>query len=215
MNRKLKVIVVEDHESMREGLKFIVSGSDQFECVDAVATAEACLQAVKTVTPDIVMMDINLPGMSGIECTARLVNDFPDIKVLICTVHEDEDKIFKALAAGAGGYILKKSTPQQMIEALNELNEGGAPVSSRVARKMFDFFQQNQKSKPKHETLSERELEVLSLLSSGYRNKEISEKLFLSIPTIKSHLYNIYRKLHVQSRIAAVNVYNQMRGIGK
>jgi DNA-binding NarL/FixJ family response regulator len=211
----LPVLIIEDHEGMRDGLRFIVSGSGKYECADAVATAEAGLKAIRQLQPGIVMMDLNLPTMSGIECTQKITAEFPGIKVLVCTVHEDEDKIFRALAAGASGYILKKSTPAQIIEALDELCEGGSPISSRVARKMVDFFQQNKKSVQMDESLTERELDVLSLLASGFRNKEIGEKLFLSVPTVKSHLYNIYRKLHVQSRIAAVKMFNQMRGFDK
>jgi DNA-binding NarL/FixJ family response regulator len=167
---------------------------------------------MKTHPVDMVLMDINLPGKSGIECTSLIRDEYPEVRVLICTVFEDDDKIFRALAAGAGGYILKKSSSHQILEAMDELMLGGAPISSPVARRMVDFFQQNSKKFEPDEKLTERELEILNLLSQGHRNKEIGEKLFISIPTVKTHIYNIYRKLHVQSRIAAVNAFNSMRG---
>ena len=207
-----KVFIIEDHESMRNGLSFIVDSSGKYECIGAAPTAEIGFPAIKRSRPDIVLMDINLPGKSGIECTALLKAEFPDIRVLICTVLEDDDKIFRALAAGASGYILKKSSPQQIIESMDEMMLGGSPISSSVARKMVDFFQNNSKKFELDEKLTDRELEILNLLTLGYRNKEIGEKLFISIPTVKTHIYNIYRKLHVQSRIAAVNVFNGMRG---
>jgi DNA-binding NarL/FixJ family response regulator len=207
----VKVLVIEDHESMRNGLTFIVESSDKYECVGAVATAEAGLKFVRENQPGIILMDINLPGKSGIECTSIIKSEFPDIQILICTVSEDSERIFKALAAGASGYLLKKSTPQQILEAMNDLVLGGSPISSSVARKMVDFFQQNTHQSDLPENLTNRELEILNMLSQGFRNKEIGDKLFISLPTVKSHIYNIYQKLHVQSRIAAVNLYNNMK----
>jgi|SRR5688572_28286469 len=207
-----KVLIIEDHESMRNGLAFIVDSSEKFECIGAFASAEAGYAYMKSHQPDIVLMDINLPGKNGIDCTLQIRDEYPEVRVLICTVMEDDDKIFRALAAGASGYILKKSTPQQIVEAMDELILGGSPISSRIARKMVDFFQQNNKKLELDEKLTDRELEILNLLSLGYRNKEIGDKLFISIPTVKTHIYNIYKKLHVQSRIAAINVFNNMRG---
>jgi DNA-binding NarL/FixJ family response regulator len=209
-----KVLIIEDHESMRNGLSFIVESSDKYECIGAASTAELGLKMVRAAQPDIILMDINLPGKSGIECTALVKSEFPDIQILICTVSEDSEKIFKALAAGASGYLLKKSTPQQILEAMNDLVLGGSPISSSVARKMVDFFQHNTQQTDIPENLTNRELEILNMLSKGFRNKEIGDKLFISLPTVKSHIYNIYQKLHVQSRIAAVNLYNTMK-VGK
>lgn len=209
------VLIIEDHDSMRNGLSFIVDSSGKFKCVGAFSNAEAALSYMRNHPVDMVLMDINLPGKSGIECTAMIRDEYPEVRVLICTVFEDDDKIFRALAAGASGYILKKSSSHQILEAMDELMLGGSPISSSVARRMVDFFQQNSKKFEPDEKLTERELEILNLLSQGHRNKEIGERLFISIPTVKTHIYNIYRKLHVQSRIAAVNVFNQMRGLGK
>ncbi len=208
-----KVIIIEDHDSMRNGLSFIVDSSEKFKTTGSFGTAESALVFMKSNPVDIVLMDINLPGKSGIECTEIIRDEYPDVKVLICTVFEDDDKIFRALAAGACGYILKKSSSQQILEAMDELMLGGSPISSTVARRMVDFFQQNSRKFEPDEKLTERELEILNLLSQGFRNKEIGEKLFISIPTVKTHIYNIYRKLHVQSRIAAVNAFNNMRGL--
>ncbi len=206
-----KVLIIEDHESMRNGLSFIVSSSNKYECIGAVATAELGLQFVKKQKPDIILMDINLPGKSGIECTEMINIEYPEIQILICTVLEDSDKIFKALAAGAKGYILKKSSPQQILDAMNELMLGGSPISSSVARKMVDFFQKTTTASSLPGNLTGRELEILNMLSQGFRNKEIAEKCFISLPTVKSHIYNIYQKLHVQSRIAAVNIFNNVK----
>ena len=208
----VNVFIIEDHESMRNGLSFIVDASEKYKCIGTAASAETGLKAIRNNPPDIVLMDINLPGKSGIDCTSELLSEFPKMRILICTVLEDDDKIFRALAAGASGYILKKSSPQQIIESMDEMMLGGSPISSRVARKMVDFFQQNNKKVELEEKLTDRELEILQLLTLGFRNKEIGDKLFISIPTVKTHIYNIYRKLHVQSRIAAVNVFNSMRG---
>jgi len=206
-----KVLIVEDHESMRNGLSYIVASSDKYECIGACATGEAAINFLKSNRPDIILMDINLPGKSGIECTSLINTEFPDIQILICTVSDDSEKIFKALAAGANGYLLKKSTPQQILEAMNELVLGGSPISSSVARKMVDFFKQNTQQTDIPENLTARELEILNMLSLGFRNKEIAEKLFISLPTVKSHIYNIYQKLHVQSRVAAVNLFQNMK----
>jgi DNA-binding NarL/FixJ family response regulator len=154
--------------------------------------------------PDVVLMDIHLPGMSGIECTALLKKARNDLQVIMLTVYEDSDKIFKALRAGASGYLLKRTEPSQLLSAIKEIKEGGAPMTSEIARKVVEAFQAQEGSVPAAEALSRREKEILEMLCAGFANKEIADKLSLSIETVRGHLKHIYDKLHVQSRTQAV-----------
>lgn len=149
-------------------------------------------------------MDIHLPGMSGIECTALLKKARNDLQVIMLTVYEDSDRIFKALKAGASGYLLKRTEPAQLLAAIKEIKEGGAPMTSEIARKVVDAFQSQGESTSPAESLSKREKEILEMLCAGFANKEIADKLSLSIETVRGHLKHIYDKLHVQSRTQAV-----------
>ena len=152
-------------------------------------------------------MDIQLPKMSGIECVENLKEKSPDLQIMMLTVYEDNEQVFKSLAAGATGYILKRTPPAELLEAIRELHEGGSPMSDQIARKVVQTFQQIGKSSKETENLSERETEILSYLAKGYQDKEIAEKFFLSVKTIRTHLRNIYKKLHVHSRTEAVLKY--------
>jgi DNA-binding NarL/FixJ family response regulator len=152
-------------------------------------------------------MDIQLPRMSGIECVEKLKVQNPDIQVMMLTVYEDDEKVFKSILAGASGYILKRTPPAELLEAIRELHEGGSPMSDQIARKVVQAFQQMGKSSKETENLSSREMEILSYLARGYNDKEIADKLFLSIKTVRTHLRNIYKKLHVRSRTEAVLKY--------
>ncbi|HMT27939.1 MAG TPA: response regulator transcription factor [Bacteroidia bacterium] len=211
--KKPGVLIVEDHENIRDGLMYMINSAENLNCLGAVSSGEAALKFVEQHKPDIVLMDINLPGMSGIECTKIIKAAHPDILVMMCTVYEDDEKIFKALSVGASGYILKKSSSDELLDAINQLMNGGAPMSSQIARKVVNYFHSTTATMNDSEGITEREVEILTLLANGFRNKEIADKLFISLHTVKSHIYNIYQKLHVQSRIEAVNKFRGMNNV--
>lgn len=203
----IKVAIVEDNERVREGLKVLIDGSDGFRCTEAYESAEDALRKLPAYNPDVVLMDIRLPKMSGIECVEKLKEKLPDLEVMMLTVYEDDELVFKSLVAGATGYILKRTPPAQLLEAIKELHEGGSPMSDQIARKVVQAFQQMGKSSKETENLSDRELEILSYLAKGYHDQEIADKFFLSVKTVRTHLRNIYKKLHVRSRTEAVLKY--------
>lgn len=200
----IRVAVVEDQPDINEGLNYLIRLSDGFESA-AYLNAEDAIKGISERPVDIVLMDINLPKMNGIECTRILKRKYPRLQIMMCTIYEDDENVFKAIAAGASGYILKRTGPSRLIEALRDLYNGGAPMSSQIARKVINAMQQIQKSVKEESVLSEREKEVLELLAKGFRNKEVADKLCISISTVKSHVHKIYEKLHVTSRIEAVN----------
>jgi DNA-binding NarL/FixJ family response regulator len=203
----IKVAIVEDNEKIREGLAALIDGSEGFQCSAAYETAEEALRHLPAYHPDVVLMDIQLPKMSGIECVARLKDHNSDTQFMMLTVYEDDEKVFKSILAGATGYILKRTPPAELLEAIRNLHEGGSPMTDQIARKVVQAFQQMGKSSKETENLSERELEILAYLSKGYQDKEIADHFFLSIKTVRTHLRNIYQKLHVRSRTEAVLMY--------
>jgi len=203
----INVAIVEDNDKIRDGLSLLIDGSEGFNCVAAYSNAEDALKFLPGQKPDVVLMDIQLPKMSGIECVENLIEKSPDLQIMMLTVYEDNEQVFKSLAAGATGYILKRTPPAELLEAIRELHEGGSPMSDQIARKVVQTFQQIGKSSKETENLSERETEILSYLAKGYQDKEIAEKFFLSVKTIRTHLRNIYKKLHVHSRTEAVLKY--------
>jgi DNA-binding NarL/FixJ family response regulator len=203
----IKVAIVEDNDKIREGLAVLIDGSPSFACVAMYANAEDALEYLPRKKPDVVLMDIGLPKMSGIECVEELKKRAPEIQVMMLTVYEDDDRIFKSLVAGASGYILKNTMPAELFEAIKDIHNGGSPMSNLIARKVVHSFQQMGTSSKELENLSERETEVLSYVAKGYQDKEIAEKFFLSVETIRKHLRNIYQKLHVRSRTEAVLKY--------
>ncbi|MGD8307410.1 MAG: response regulator transcription factor [Ignavibacteria bacterium] len=203
----INVAIVEDNDKIRDGLSMLIDGSEGFKCKAVYSNAEDALKKIPGQEIDVVLMDIQLPGMSGIECVEKLkaVNLKPEIMML--TVYEDEEQIFKSIVAGATGYVLKKTPPAELLAAIRELYDGGSPMSDQIARKVVVAFQQMGKSDNETENLSERENEILSYLAKGYHDKEIADKLFLSVKTVRTHLRNIYKKLHVRSRTEAVLKY--------
>ena len=207
----IRITIIEDHEFIRKGLEYILSASGEFELAGSFSTAEEALDHFKNVAPDIILMDINLPGMSGIECTRIVKSQYPEALVMMCTVYEDDEKIFRALSAGASGYVLKNIPPEQFVDSIKELVKGGSPMSSQIARKVVNYLQHVLPDDDGMASLSDREREVIDLLASGYRNKEIAEKLFISLSTVKSHIYKIYEKLHVSSRVEALNKINKIK----
>jgi DNA-binding NarL/FixJ family response regulator len=202
---QIKVVIVEDDKEMREGLELIVSSHPKLECIAAFPTAEEALEQIQSVIPDIVLMDIHLPGISGIECIKQIKPALPLTQFMMCTVYEDNENVFDSLCAGATGYLLKNSPPGKITEAIIDLYHGGSPMSSTIARKVIRAFQPSVKQTTDIEKLTKREREMLDLLAKGYRYKEIADRLFISFDTVRTHIHHIYEKLQVQSRTEALN----------
>ena len=201
------VAIVEDNAEICEGLEHTLSHTPGFECVCACRNAETALRKIPKCTPDIVIMDIQLPGTSGIECTEKLKRLLPNLQILMFTVYEDHEQIFKALEAGASGYLLKSATPEELIDALRQIESGGAPMSGEIARKVIHSFHKKPAGTDEQERLTRREEEVLQLLAEGLAAKAIAQRLFISAGTVNNHLKHIYQKLHVRSRLEAVVKY--------
>ncbi len=208
----IKVAIIEDQEDMRNGLESLLNETADLACQAAFPNAEEALKHIPTLQPDVVICDIGLPRMNGIECVAHLKNLCPNTNFLMLTVFDSDDKVFEALKAGANGYILKREPSHKILEAIRDIHEGGAPMSSLIARKVMQSFQLAViKKKEVIETnISSRELEILDMLSQGFLNKEIADKLFIAVGTVKQHIYKIYKKLHVQNRVEAVNKYKHL-----
>jgi DNA-binding NarL/FixJ family response regulator len=210
--KDISVCIVDDNRDLRNALEEIIDMSDGFTCVGKLGTAQEAITQIPSLRPDVVLMDINLGSdETGIDCVKALKEKVPGTNFMMCTVYEENEKIFQALTAGASGYILKKTAPTQMLEAIRELYLGGAPMSSQIARKVVAAFQNNTKENSGTDqdlgTLSNREKEILQQLSKGLMYKEIAAELFISPETVRKHVYHIYEKLHVTNRIEAVNKF--------
>ena len=203
----IRVAIVEDDDWMRDSLVEQVAGSPQYLCVGRYANAQEALQHLPGQRPDVVLMDINLPGMSGIECVRRLKESLPETNILMLTVYEEPDKIFASLKAGASGYMLKRTPRQELMDAITHVHLGGSPMTGLIARKVVQFFKQLGQIPQQLEGLSAREREILGRLSDGASYKEIADELSLSIHTVRMHIRGVYRKLHVHSRGEAVAKY--------
>lgn len=206
----ISVAIVEDNNDIRYALEQIIEMADGYTLSGSCINGEESLKKIPLLNPNVVLMDINLGGINGIECVKALKKEYPEILFMMCTVYEEDEKIFEALSAGASGYILKKTTPAKLIEAIKELHEGGAPMSSQIARKVVAAFQNKPAATAAHDSLdalSKREKEILEMLSKGLLYKEISDQLFISAETVRKHVYHIYEKLHVGNRIEAVNKF--------
>jgi len=200
---KTPVAVVEDSHTTRDALKTIIDLEPDLECVVTCSTGEEALKILPKISPAIVIMDIQLPGMSGIECVKRLRESLPDVLIVMVTVYEDPVRIFSALRAGANGYLLKRSTPEEMIAAIREVRRGGGAMSGGVAMKVIQFFSEQEQKSEELSSLSRRESEVLELLSSGMCNKDIANRLGVTVEAVRWHLRSIYSKLHVHNRTEA------------
>lgn len=200
----ITVAIVEDNQGTRESLAKLLGRSPGLQCLYACATAEEALQRIPRERPDVALVDINLPGMSGIECVAELKRRMPDLQVLMLTTYEESDLIFNSLRAGANGYLLKNMPPDELVQAVEQVQAGGAPMSIRIARKVVDHFHQIKAGSAEVEKLSTREHQILSLLAKGLHYKEISDRLGISLSTVRTHIHAVYQKLHVQSRTEAV-----------
>lgn len=202
----IRVAIVEDTDDIRNGLSMIINGTAGFTCEHIFPNAEDALLNIPKDKPDVVLMDIDLPGMNGISCIEALKELCPTTQFMMLTVYEDDDKIFRSLQAGATGYLLKKTSPIQLLDSIKDLYNGGSPMNTQIARRVVASFQKIAPPKIQHtDGLTKREFELLELLSKGYRYKDISEKLFISTDTVRTHIRNIYVKLQVRSKIEAIN----------
>jgi DNA-binding NarL/FixJ family response regulator len=199
----IKIGIVEDNRTTREGLATIINLAPGYRCVCSCVTAEEALKTLPAHQPDVVLMDIQLPGMSGVECAAQLKELLPAVQIIMVTVYEDPDRIFRALRAGASGYLLKRAAPEQVMNAIKEVQQGGVPMSGEIARKVIAYFQEQTVNTADVSKLSAREREVLELVVHGFSNKEIADRLRVTVEAIRWHLKNIYNKLHVHSRTEA------------
>jgi DNA-binding NarL/FixJ family response regulator len=198
-----KIAIVEDNKVIRESLTEFVHADPECRCVCACATAEEALKVFPKHEPEIVLMDIQLPNMSGIDCIAQLKQILPSVQIIMVTVYEDTERIFKALRMGACGYLLKRCAPEELISAIREVRQGGAPMSREIARKVIASFQEPATAATEVEDLTAREREILELLASGFPNKEIADRVGLTDGTVRWHLRHVYNKLHVRSRTEA------------
>jgi len=204
---KIRVVIVEDLEEVIEGLSAFIKKDNALQLIAAFRTAEAAALELPILKPDLVIMDINLPGMTGIECVRQVKKLVPEIQFMMFTVYENNDQVFDALKAGASGYLLKKTAPLQIIESIKELHAGGSPMSAAIARKLVSVFNEQNVTTPVRQdsVLSPREKEVLELVAKGLLYKEISDQLGISFHTVRQHIGKIYEKLHVHNKTEAIN----------
>jgi DNA-binding NarL/FixJ family response regulator len=202
----IRVVIIEDLANYRNALQVLLNGSEGFECTAAFENAEAAIKKIPELQPDIALVDINLPGINGIELVKFIRKESPSTLCMMCTAYDEDEKVFKALEAGAHGYILKSTPPSKLLEAIIDLKNGGSPMSNEIARKVVMVF--NKKPNPELEQLSPRENEILELLVQGLLYKEIAIRLVISIETVKRHCFNIYQKLHVSNRSEAIHKYH-------
>lgn len=199
----ISVSIVEDLPEIRNSLERLVKEQPDMLLLSVSSNAEDAMPELIRTQPSIVIMDINMPGMNGIDCISTIKNNCPDTQFMIFTIYENDEKIFDALAAGASGYLLKKTPSDKILEAIKELYNGGSPMSTPIARKVINHFKETQS--PVHESLTNKENEILNLLSKGFLYKEIAAKLSISVGTVTQHIHHIYEKLHVSNRTEAIN----------
>jgi DNA-binding NarL/FixJ family response regulator len=200
----INVSIIEDQEPLRNTLSRVLNRADGFKCISTYANAEDALADLPEKKPDVVLCDINLPGMNGVECVRKLKQTAPEIQVVMLTVYEDTENIFAALAAGASGYLLKRTSSAELLESIREVKRGGSPMTAHIARKVVQSFQKPAATNEPTEDLSPREREVLDCLSQGFLYKEIAEKLGISYETVHTYIRRIYEKLQVRTRTEAV-----------
>jgi DNA-binding NarL/FixJ family response regulator len=201
----IQVGIVEDNPGLRNSLSLIIDSESGYECAWTCSSAEEVRACLKRCVPQVILMDLHLPGQSGIECVRSLRHDWPKIQVIMLTIEDNIQRVYAALAAGAVGYLVKNVTPAKLLEAIKEVSQGGSPMSSQIARMLVRSFEEP--GQPTESALSPREAEVLQKVSRGYRSKEIAADLNISSQTVETHLRNIYQKLQVRSRAEAVMKY--------
>ena len=201
------VAIVEDNPTIRNTFRNWIEAAPEYRCVCACGSAEEALVEIPRLKPDVVLMDIHLPGETGIACTAQLKEKLPGVQVIIVTVYRNHELIFQALEAGACGYLLKRSSPEELLKAINEVRTGGAPMTGEIARMLVEAFQRKPGSSASGDGLTQREEEILVFLAEGLSNKEIADRVKISYDTVRAHLRHIYEKLHVRGRTEAVKKY--------
>jgi DNA-binding NarL/FixJ family response regulator len=205
--KSIHIAVVEDDKTVREGLQMLLNGSSGFSCIAAYGSGEEALAGLPEALPDVVLMDINLPGINGIECILKIKEKELPILFIMLTVFEDPDVIFQSLSAGACGYLLKHTPPAKLLEAILDVYHGGSPMSGEIARKVVQSFQHPPSASATSTVLTKREEEILGYLAQGYFYKEIAGSLFISVETVRTHIRNIYEKLQVRTRTEAILKY--------
>jgi DNA-binding NarL/FixJ family response regulator len=209
MSKQKRVAIVEDDKGLRQQLTQILNEAPHIRLVGVYGSAEEALEGIKETAPDVVLMDIRLPGMSGIECVAKVKDMMPDVQILIVTVYEDSERIFRALRSGASGYLVKSGPPEALLEAIEDVSQGGSPMSTHIARKVVQHFHLIGPAEESGERLSPREQEVLELLAAGYIYKEIGDKLDIATETVRTYVKHICQKMHVKNRVEAVAKHRQ------
>ena len=206
-NGKITLAIVEDDQAIREGMKMLIEGFPGYACVGVFSNGEDAVRELPKLKPDVILMDINLPEMSGIECMIQLKKlKIPSLFITL-TILEDSEKIFEALSAGSSGYLLKDTPPSKILEAVETVYRGGSPMSDEIARKVVDYFQRKDNDEPPELGLTSREEDIISLLAKGYLYKEIGDQLHISIDTVRTHIRHIYEKLQVRTRSEAILKY--------
>jgi DNA-binding NarL/FixJ family response regulator len=200
----IKVSIVEDNQTVRQSLAEILDSTPGFRLGDACASGEVALQRLLNNPPDVVLMDINLPRLSGVQCVRELKRCLPKTQFIMLTIEDDSQRVFESLQAGATGYLLKNVPPERILAAVEEVHRGGSPMSSQIARMLVQTFQSGDSAIEREMNLTKRESEILRLLTRGYRSKEVADELAIGVQTVHTHLRNIYEKLHVRSRAEAV-----------
>jgi DNA-binding NarL/FixJ family response regulator len=210
----IKVGIVEDDKTLREGFETLINRTDGFQCVCTSGTVAEALHKIPRFKPDVVLMDLQLPDKSGIECAAKVKDLLPSVQIIVVTVYEDSDRIFQALRAGACGYLLKRSAPERIIAAIREAQEGGVPMTPEIARKVIGQFRAKASAAAKIEVLTAREKEVLELVMHGLENKEIADRMSVTVAAVRFHLQHIYDKLHVHSRNEMIFKFKSPQELG-
>jgi DNA-binding NarL/FixJ family response regulator len=207
IHSKKSVVLVEDDFRLQQQLIEILSHPEDIECLYAVSSAEEALKIIPSQPPDVILMDINLPGKSGVDCIPELKRKLPQVEIVMLTAYEEEDNIFRALKAGASGYLIKSSTPDEIFDAIRDVQSGGAPFSSHIARKVVQYFRVEKQIADENEKLSSREREVLDLLAGGFIYKEVADQLDITVETVRTYVKRICVKLHVRSKVEAIIKY--------
>ncbi|MEO7319455.1 MAG: response regulator transcription factor [Chthoniobacteraceae bacterium] len=203
MSKPIRVALVEDNKKLRQQLSTLIGNAPGFVCAGTFPDAESALAGLPALAPEVVLMDIQLPKMSGVDCVARLIALLPEVKIVMLTAYDDSEHIFQALQNGASGYLLKRTPPDELLRSIADVQNGGAPMNSHIARLVVQSFHRRGPSPQHAENLTPREEEVLRLVSQGFINKEIADQLGVSFETVRQHLKNCYAKLHVRSRTEA------------
>ncbi len=202
--KPIKIALVEDNDDIRNSLQLLINSDVNFHCDHVFNNGEDAVAKIPDSDLNIVLMDIDLPGINGIDCIKKLKQIRPELLFMMVTVYEDDEKIFDALSAGASGYMLKKTSPEKILAAIKELNEGGAPMSAQIAKRLINYFQSSP-ANVESDVLSKREMEIIEQLAKGFLYKEIASLLNITVGTVKQHLHRIYEKLHVQNKTEAIN----------